>query len=199
MRSFYLSNADAKVVAATLKSLLKSRDVVVDEKLNLVILRDSPEAVRLAKEKLVALHDVPEPEVMLEVEVLEVKRSRLLDLGVRWPDQLSLAPLPAGGGALTVADLRNLNSATTAANIGALSLNARKTDSDANILANPRIRARNREKARVLIGERVPNITTTSTSTGFVSESIAYVEVGLKLEVEPTISTARWPSRSRSK
>lgn len=186
VKSFYLANADAKVVAATLKSLLKARDVVVDEKLNLLIVRDSPEALRLAQ-KLVALHDVAEPEVMLEVEVLEVKRTRLLDLGVRWPDQLSLAPLPSAGGVLTLADLRNLNSAHLAATVAPVTLTARKTESDTNILANPRIRARNREKARILIGERVPNITTTSTSTGFIAESVTYVDVGLKLEVEPTI------------
>jgi general secretion pathway protein D len=186
VKSFYLANADAKVVAATLKALLKSRDVVIDEKLNLVILRDSPEAIRLA-EKLVALHDVAEPEVMLEVEILEVKRTRLLDLGVRWPDQLSLAPLPSAAGALTLADLRNLNSGSISAAIAPVTINARKSDSDTNILANPRIRARNREKARILIGERVPNITTTSTSTGFVAESVTYVDVGLKLEVEPSI------------
>ena len=64
---------------------------------------------------------------------------------------------------------------------------ARKTDTDANLLANPRIRARNHEKAKILIGERVPNITTTATSTGFVAESVNYVDVGLKLDVEPTI------------
>jgi general secretion pathway protein D len=187
VKSFYLANAEAKTVAATLKALLKSRDVVVDEKLNLLIVRDSPEAIRLA-EKLVALHDVPESEVMLEVEILEVKRARLLDLGIRWPDQLSLSPLPAAtGGALTLADLRGLNSSRLAASIGAVSVNARQVDTDANILANPRIRARNREKAKILIGERVPNITATSTSTGFVAESVNYVDVGLKLDVEPTI------------
>lgn len=187
VKSFYLANAEAKTVAATLKSLLKTRDVVVDEKLNLLIVRDSPEAIRLA-EKLVALHDVPESEVMLEVEILEVKRTRLLDLGIRWPDQLNLSPLPAAsGGVLTVADLRELTSSRIAASIGPVSINARKTDTDANILANPRIRVRNREKAKILIGERVPNITTTSTSTGFVAESVNYVDVGLKLDVEPTI------------
>jgi general secretion pathway protein D len=187
VKSFYLANAEAKTVAATIKALLKSRDVVVDDKLNLVILRDSPEAVRLA-EKLVALHDVPEPEVMMEVEILEVKRTRLLDLGIRWPDQLSLTPLPStSGGVLTLADLRHISSATTGVGVGPITLSAKKVDTDANILANPRIRARNREKAKVLIGERVPNITTTSTSTGFVAESVNYVDVGLKLEVEPTI------------
>lgn len=187
IRSFYLTNAEAKSVAATLKTLVKTRDVVVDDKLNLLIVRDTPQAIAVV-EKLVALHDLPEPEVMLEVEIVEIKRTRLLDLGVRWPDQLSLTPLAStSGSALTVADLRNLNSTTTGASIGSLTLNAKKTDSDANILANPRIRARNREKAKILIGERVPNITATSTATGFVAESINYVDVGLKLEVEPTI------------
>lgn len=187
IRSFYLTNADVKAVAATLKTLLKTRDVVIDEKLNLLIVRDTPQAMAVVG-KLVALHDLPEPEVMLEVEIVEIKRTRLLDLGVRWPDQLSLTPLAStSGGPLTVADLRNLNSSTTAAGISPLTINARKTDSAANILANPRIRARNREKAKILIGERVPNITATSTATGFVAESINYVDVGLKLEVEPTI------------
>lgn len=187
VKSFYLANADAKTVAATLKTILKTRDMVVDDKLNLLIVRDSPEAIRMA-EKLVALHDVPEPEVMLEVEILEVKRTRLLDLGIRWPDQLSLTPITSGSSTvLTLADLRNLSSASTAATIGPVTVNAKKADTDANILANPRIRARNREKAKILIGERVPNITTTATSTGFVAESVNYVDVGLKLDVEPTI------------
>ncbi len=187
IKTFYLVNAEAKVVANTLKTLLKSRDVVVDDKLNMLILRDSPDAIRMA-EKLVALHDVAEPEVMLEVEILEVKRTRLLDLGIRWPDQLSLSPLTANaGGVLTLADLRAINDSSLGATLGATSLNAKNVDTDANILANPRIRARNREKAKILIGERVPNITTTSTSTGFVAESVTYVDIGLKLDVEPTV------------
>jgi general secretion pathway protein D len=187
VRAFYLGNADAKSVSASLKALLKTRDIVVDDKLNMLIIRDSPDAIRLA-EKVVAMHDLPEPEVMLEVEVLEVKRTRLLDLGIRWPSQISLAPLPGtAGAALTLADLRGLNKSRIGATIDPTTVSAQKTDSDANLLANPRIRARNHEKAKILIGERVPNITTTSTSTGFVAESVNYVDVGLKLDVEPTI------------
>jgi general secretion pathway protein D len=49
VKTFFLANAEAKLVANTLKTILKSRDVVVDEKLNLMILRDSPEAIRLAE------------------------------------------------------------------------------------------------------------------------------------------------------
>lgn len=196
VRSFFLANAEAKTVANTLKTIVKSRDIVVDEKLNMLIVRDSPDAIRLA-EKLIALQDIPEPEVMLEVEILEVKRTRLLDLGIRWPNSLSLTPLPLGslsnaatgatGADLTLRDLLHQNNSSLGAAISPVVINARKEDSDANLLANPRIRARNHEKAKILIGNRVPNITTTATSTGFVSESISYVDVGLALNVEPTI------------
>jgi general secretion pathway protein D len=56
------------------------------------------------------------------------------------------------------------------------------------VLANPRIRVKNKEKARIHIGDRVPVITTTAAATGgFVSESVSYLDVGLKLEVEPLI------------
>jgi general secretion pathway protein D len=47
---------------------------------------------------------------------------------------------------------------------------------------------KNKEKARIHIGDRVPVITTTAAATGgFVSESVSYLDVGLKLEVEPLI------------
>ncbi|MGO4333242.1 type II secretion system protein GspD, partial [Cupriavidus sp. M-11] len=187
VRTFHLANTDAKMVANTLKTILKTRDVVVDDKLNMLIVRDSPEAIRLAS-RLVALHDVPEPEVMLEVEILEVKRDRLTTLGVAWPDSLSLTPIPsAAGGVLTLRDLMNLTSSKVAAGIGPLTINAGTIESSAKLLANPRIRARNHEKAKILIGDRVPLITTTSTATGFASESINYIDVGLKLDVEPAV------------
>jgi general secretion pathway protein D len=68
-------------------------------------------------------------------------------------------------------------------------INANKTDGDSNTLANPRIRVRNKEKAKVVIGDKVPNITTTISpgAGGFASESVNYLDVGLTLNVEPTI------------
>jgi len=189
VKTFFLANAEAKVVANTLKTILKSRDVVVDEKLNLVILRDSPEAIKLATQ-LVALQDVPEPEVMLDVEVLEIKRSRVMDLGIAWPASLSFAPLKnADGSSLTIDQLRGLNSKNIGVSTPSATVNATKTDGDSNTLANPRIRVRNKEKAKVVIGDKVPNITTTISpgAGGFASESVNYVDVGLTLNVEPTI------------
>lgn len=186
VKSFYLASADVKQTANMVKTLLKTKDIFIDEKLNLMVMRDTPEAVRLA-EKLVAMQDLTEPEVMLEVEVLEVKRTKLLELGIKFPDQLTLAPIASTGSTVTLSDLRNLDSSRVSANLTNMIINLHKDDGDVNLLANPRIRAKNREKAKILIGDRVPVITTTSTATGFVSESVSYVDVGIKLEVEPNI------------
>ena len=191
VRTFYLSNAEAKTVANTLKTILKTRDVVADEKLNLVILRDSADAVKLA-EKIIATQDQAEPEVMLDVEILEVKRSRLLQLGVDWPSSATLTVLGSRSGDgknLTLRDLDSLNRSTIGISGLQTTVNLKKNDGDTNLLASPRIRVRNKEKAKVVIGEKVPVITTTISpgTGGFASESVSYVDVGLTLNAEPTI------------
>jgi len=188
IKTFFLANADAKAIANTLKTILKTRDVVVDEKLNLVIVRDSPEAIKLAS-KLVALQDIAEPEVMLEVEILEIKRSRLLELGISWPNTVTLAPLTVATRPITIDTLRDLNRGNIGLTGISATVTANKTDGDSNTLANPRIRVRNKEKAKVVIGDKVPNITTTISpgANGFASESVSYLDVGLTLNVEPTI------------
>ena len=187
VRTFFLANADVKTVAFSIKTLLKAKDVVTDERLGIIMLRDTPEMVRMA-ERIINVQDLADPEVMLEVEVLEVKRTRLMELGVRWPDQanLTLAGIGSGLGGLKVADLHRINGDNINLGIGGVTLNANKTDSDSNILANPRIRVRNKEKAKILIGDRVPVITVT-TNNGVSSDSVNYIDVGLKLDVEPNV------------
>lgn len=185
VKGFYLSNADAKQIQSTLKNLLKAKDVTIDEKLNLVVMRDTPDAIRLA-EKLIAMHDLYEPEVMLEVEVLEVQRSRLTELGVQWPNQMTLTPLSRTPTA-TLSDLRGLNSDRIGITLPSATINLRREIGDAKILANPRIRARNREKAKIMIGDKVPVVNITTTSNGVSSESTQYLDVGVKLEVESNV------------
>jgi general secretion pathway protein D len=92
VKTFYLANADVKQTMNMVKTLLKARDIYVDEKLNMMIMRDTPETIHLA-EKLIAVQDIAEPEVMLEIEVLEVKRSKLMDLGINYPSQVTLYSL----------------------------------------------------------------------------------------------------------
>lgn len=187
VKTFVLANGDAKNVANTLRTILKTRDVVVDEKQNMLIVRDTPEALRMA-EKLITLHDQAPPEVMLEVEILEVQRNRLLKLGIEYPGRASLTPLASDGKTLTLADLLDLGSHNIGVTIDPLAINANRTVSDVRVLANPRIRVLNREKAKIVVGQKVPTITNTATSTGFVAGSVSYLDVGLKLEVEPNVS-----------
>jgi general secretion pathway protein D len=187
VKGFYLSHADIKQTQAMLKSMLKIKDTFIDEKLNLLIVRDTPAAVQLA-EKLIAMQDLAEPEVMLDVEVLEVTRARLLELGVQWPNQLSLTPLSASGStSTTLNDLFHLKSTRIGAALPGATINANHTIGDAKILANPRIRVRNREKAKIMVGDKVPVFSSTTTATGVISESQQYLDVGIKLEVEPDI------------
>ena len=181
IKPFYLTNGDVKQTQQMLKTILKADDVYIDERLNLLVMRDTPEAIRLA-EKLIAAQDLAEPEVVLEVEVLEVTRSKLTELGLKFPSQL-VGP----GGTLENAQI--LNGGTIGLNSG-LVLNLKKEDGDTNILASPRIRVRSREQAKVHIGDRVPVVTaivTPSTGTPVTTDQIQYLDVGLKLEVEPTV------------
>ncbi|HXU41187.1 MAG TPA: secretin N-terminal domain-containing protein, partial [Burkholderiales bacterium] len=190
VRSFYLANADAKQTATMVRQLVKTRDLFVDEKLNLLVVRDTPEAVRIV-EKLIASQDLAEPEVMIEVEVLEVSHNTLEKLGIDWPSQVAAGVIGAGGvpGQITGKELSGFNSGLVRITVSdpLIALNLRQQAGRTNILANPRIRARSREKARIHIGDKVPVITTTAGATGFVSESVNYLDVGLKLEVEPQV------------
>ena len=190
MKAFYLANADVKQVLNSIRSVIKTRDIIFDERLNVLVMRDTPEAVRAA-EKLVALQDQAEPEVVLQLEVMEVSTSRLQELGIRFPEQISAGVVGAANtpGTITLPEYLNRNASLVRLTISnpALIVNLRKLDSDTNLLANPHVRVRNREKARIHIGERVPVITTISTANVGVSESVSYLDVGLKLELEPNI------------
>ena len=190
VRSFFLANADVKQTANMVRSVVKTRDLFVDEKLNLLVVRDTPEAVRVV-EKLLASHDLGEPEVMLEVEVLEVGYSTLTNLGIQWPGSASLSVIGAAGvpGQITGTEAKNFTGDNVRLSFTdpLLALNLREQAGRTSVLANPRIRVRSREKARIHIGDRVPVVTTTAGATGFVSESVNYLDVGLKLEVEPQV------------
>ncbi len=192
VKGFYLSNADVKQTANMIRTLLKTRDVFIDEKISLIVIKDTPTVVRLA-EQLIAAQDLADPEVMLELEVMEVSRNRLQELGIRFPDTLAIGVQGAAGvpGTVTLREWRE-----SRADVVQLSfsnplflLALKQQDGYGTVLANPRVRVKNKDKARIHIGDRVPVITTTAAATGgFISESVTYLDVGLKLEVEPVIS-----------
>lgn len=203
VRSFHLTYADPKNMMAMLKTLLKVKDVVINEATSSLIMRDTPQAIKLA-EKFIADQDVAQPEVMLEVEVLEVTRARMHDLGLQYPTQETFTPLPntvtaaatattAASTAVTLGSLRSITSDSIVVNpTPSITLNAMLQDSDTNILSSPRLRVKNREKAKIMIGQRVPIITNSVTpvtgGTGsVVTGTVSYQDVGLKFDVEPDI------------
>jgi general secretion pathway protein D len=202
VHTFYLTNAVPKDVESMLKSMLGAKTLFIDERTSVVVMRDTPDAVRMA-EKLVASIDVPEPEVLIEVEVLEIARSKLLNLGITPPSSFTASATSVANGAgaavtggassasnLVLADLAHQNSNTIAVSSVSLTANALQTVGNTNTLASPRIRARNKEKAKILIGSRVPVITSSTAllSSGTASSSsVQYLDVGLTLEVQPTV------------
>ncbi|MDP2869121.1 secretin N-terminal domain-containing protein [Methyloversatilis sp.] len=207
-RTFFLVNAEAKQVQNLIKTVVKTKDIYIDERINLIVMKDTADAVRLA-EQLVESVDVAEPEVMLEVEVLEVSSNKLKELGLDFPDQIgfgalrsqqqviqqstaagvtsNVVQLPGQEIAPGVVPLSDISDLTGYISNPGLILNLRKQDGSANLLANPRIRVKNKEKAKVHIGEKLPVFTTTSTANVGVSASVTYLDVGLKLDVEPLI------------
>ncbi len=186
VKSFYLSNADPKKAQEMLKTVLNTKTLFVDDKANVIVMRDTPEAVRMA-EKLIASLDLAESEVMLEVEVLEITRSRLQQLGINYPTSGTISTPDT----LTLDSIGRLDTGDIAISQFKMSVDALKQVGETNTLASPRIRARNREKAKILIGSRVPvitnSVTPTSSGTAVVTGNVQYLDVGLTLEVEPTV------------
>ncbi len=183
IRSFFLEYADPKMVAGLLTTMLGIKQVQTDDRLPMIMIKDVPEIMVLA-EKLIESQDVADPEVMLELEVIELTRNRDLDTGIVWPTKLSVLS-PATG--LSLDGLKRLGSQDYILSPSPSAV-FKGTDSDVNLLANPRIRVKNKDKAKIHIGERVPIITSNVSSTGVISENVQYIDAGLKLEVEPTIS-----------
>ncbi len=195
VKSFHLTNADPKQAMSLLKVMLDTKSLFIDEHARLLVMRDTPEVVRMAEKLLISL-DLEDSEVMMEVEIVEITRSKLTEIGIKFPNQVTfnaLGPV-AGAGATAVQTLQNLildRAHTGMSGLGA-TINFKREDSNVNILSSPRIRARNYEKAKVHIGDRVPVFTNAVTpiigGTGsVVTGSVTYLDVGLKFDVEPTI------------
>jgi len=189
VRIFQLSNADGKTMQNVLKTVLKVADMSLDDKTNTLVVRGTADMISVA-EKIIAAHDYPDPEVMLEVEVLEVNRDRIRDMGISWPTTFGVQT-PAN--VSTLRDLGHIPVASLLVQGLPFSVNGNfaLTDSDSNVLAAPRLRTRDNQKAKILIGEKVPVITNTVTpvSTGapVVTGSVQYLDVGIKVELKPHV------------
>jgi general secretion pathway protein D len=201
VHTFYLTNAAPKDAESMLKTVLGTKTLFTDEHSGTLMMRDTPEHVRMA-EKLVASLDVPTPEVIMEVEVLEISHSLAEQLGINFPTSVGLSatrPPNSRGSAsgtvggtsgLVLSDLARQSSNTLAVTALGVSADLLKTVGASNVLSSPRIRARNKEKAKILVGNRLPVVTSGTSATvggAFSTSNVQYIDVGLNLEVQPTI------------
>ncbi|MBU5637736.1 tetratricopeptide repeat protein [Geomonas sp. Red69] len=210
VQTFYLNKLDAKKAVNLVRTMLQVKKIYVNEEANALVIRDTPEVVEVAR-KILEANDVPDAEVLLDVEVFELSKagtetfglalsSYAASLGVTGPqgkflsDALSTTTTTSttSGTTTTAADVSNLlnvfkmrgyNGYLTVPNA---TFNFGKTLSNGETLSNPKIRVKNREKAKFNVGTRVPITTTSSTSTG-TSVNVQYVDVGVKVNAEPTI------------
>lgn len=95
---------------------------------------------------------------------------------------------------ITVDNLAHLNSTNFAVTIGQAAVNLLLTDTRSRIIQNPQIRASDGQQATLKIGERIP-IATGSYQTGaataivssLVNTQFTYIDVGVNLDLKPTI------------
>lgn len=198
MRTFYLSNALASTVDSQIRTLLATNLVVSNAELNTVTVRDTPEAIKLI-EKLVATADKAVGEILLEVEILEVSSEAVANYGLALEPFGGQAYVAQGTGedggnvGLALSQIGSLTSADVFVTIPSLFYQFLRTTTDFKLVAQPKLRAREGETTTLLIGERVPVVTTTFNPQATVGGNIvpvsstAYEPTGIQLSVLPRV------------
>lgn len=212
LRTFHLNYMDAKKAINLVRTMVQVRKAYVNEDSNSIVVRDTEDIVSVV-EKILDANDMPEAEVVLDVEVMEVSDKNAeniglllsnynVQLGAFSPDNkllstsLTGATTTATAGTTTITtgggDVSNLVKAFTMKGFGGYvtvpnaTFNLGKTLAKGEVLSNPKIRVKNKEKAKFNVGTRVP--ITTTTMNGVQSQvNVQYVDVGVKVNAEPTI------------
>jgi general secretion pathway protein D len=159
----------------------------------------------LLAQKLINDLDKARPEVVVDIAVLEVSKNWERKLGLSWPTSASVALQTTSSSdstssttttttTPTVYDLANLKASNLAVTVDSLTANMLLSDSNTKIIDNPRIRCTDQQKATMKIGSRIP-IATGSYSTGtsttvtssLVNTQFQYIDVGINIEMTPTI------------
>lgn len=194
VRTFYISNADLKEVIDLLRIVVDARKIAAINATNALTIKDTPERIAAAGRILAAI-DKARPEVVIDVELLEVDRTRLKEYGL----QLASPGAPGISGSadanrddLSLRDLRSLTQADVLiSNLPALYYRLLKTDTNTRTLASPRLRTSEGIAAQARFGERVPVPVTTFApiATGGIDQqpitSYVYENVGVGIDIQP--------------
>jgi general secretion pathway protein D len=195
VKTFYINNAKAKDMVNVIKTMLDLKKVYVNDALNSITIRDTPEKMKLI-ENIIVDNDLKEAEVILDVEVLEIARTDTQTYGWDFQPGLSATAtlqnptgatnVPASGSGIALNQISSRNIFVT---LPSVVVNLMKQDSDAQTLANPRVRILSNRKANFMIGDKIPIQTSTiqSTATAAVTSTFEYKDVGIKLNIEPIV------------
>jgi general secretion pathway protein D len=196
VRTFYLSNADVKEVIDLLRVVVDVRQISPITATNAISIKDTPERIAAAT-RLIAAVDKARPEVVIEVELLEVDRSRLREYGLQVSSPGT--PLPGISGSADVnrdnfslQTLRNLTQADVfLAGLPGIYYRLLKNDTNTRMLANPQLRTSEGLTAQARFGERVPVPITTFApiATGGINQqpitSFEYQNIGVNIDITP--------------
>jgi general secretion pathway protein D len=193
MKWFYLKNAtaatDLQEAASALKGILDLSRVQLIPNQNALIVRGTPDQLVLA-EKVLTDIDKPKPEVVIEVAVMQVSRSKVRTLGAIPPTSASLyvtapgvipvpttgsgtgtttttpAPTTGGGGSAPINALRYLNASNFIVTLPSYSFTALLSDSNTKLIQRPELWALDNEKTTMKVGDRIPIATGSFGATG---------------------------------
>ncbi len=194
IRTFYLSNAETKQVQTLLRSLLETRKVANNDDLNAITIKDTPEKIKVA-ERIIKANDKAKGEVIVDIELLEINRSKLTRLGI---DLSSKSLSLVFGDGQEMVPLNNLSrlkaqASWTLGPVPSVLLSFLKTDSDTKTIARPQLRILEGEEGKITIGDRVPIPATTFNTSNTIGGNIVpitsftYQNVGIIVSVKPRV------------
>jgi general secretion pathway protein D len=202
VRTFYLSNADLKETQDLMRLVLDARRISPTTANNAITIKDTPERVSAAA-RLIAAIDKARPEVVIDVELLEVDRTKLREYGLQIASpgspgidgSISIVPQADSTTTIPRVTLQTLTNLTQAdillANLPSLYYRLLKSDSNTRALANPQLRTSEGIPAQARFGERVPVPVTTFTpiATGGTPQqpivSYNYENIGVNIDITP--------------
>ena len=197
VRTFFLSNADLNETMDLLRIVVDLRRVATTTATNAITIKDTPERIAAAS-RIISAIDKARPEVVIDVELLEVDRTRLKEYGLQIASPGDPAPIGIDGAAtinrdgLTLKDLTNLTQSDIfLTNLPGLYYKLLKSDHNTRTLANPQLRTSEGIAAQAKFGERVPVPVTTFSpiATGGVAQqpitSFNYENIGVNIDITP--------------
>ncbi|MGO9486539.1 MAG: hypothetical protein ACLPX9_18505 [Rhodomicrobium sp.] len=184
-KTFYLQTVRAEKMAEILASTMQLKTVIPDKTLNTVQIRANRETLKIA-ERVIAVHDSARAQIVLDVEVLEVDRTKSRELGIDYGSQIT-AQIPQTNLLAAIQGPAQVFNAA-AVTIPTTTLNYLKNDVDTKTLAKPRIRTVDGEAATIHVGDKVPlRSASIQQATGQSQTTFEYHDVGIKIQVLPRL------------